>query len=56
MEEEYKRFIEITKKGWVKGVNNMTNSLGLTFEGLLGKNPDSMYFVDYFEIEIMICK
>ena len=47
-----KKFIEISKKGWIKGVNNSTNSVGLTFEKLLDKNPDSMYLPDYDGIEI----
>ena len=47
-----KKFIEISKKRWIKGINNSTNSVGLTFESLLNKNPDSMYFPDYYGIEI----
>lgn len=47
-----KKFIEISEKRWVKGINNTTNSVGLTFESLLNKNPDSMYFPDYNGIEI----
>ena len=47
-----KKFIEISEKRWVKGINNTTNSVGLTFESLLNKNPDSVYFPDYYGIEI----
>lgn len=47
-----KKFIEISKKRWIKGVNNTTNSVGLTFESLLNKESDSMYFPDYGSIEI----
>ena len=56
LEQDYnkliKKFIEISRKGWVKGLNNTTNSVGLTFESLIGKNPDSMFFPDYYGIEI----
>ena len=37
---------------WIKGINNSTNSVGLTFESLINKIPDSMYFPDYYGIEI----
>lgn len=47
-----KKFIEISQKRWIKGVNNTTNSVGLTFESLLNKEFDSMYFPDYGDIEI----
>ena len=47
-----KKFIEISDKKWIKGINNITNSVGLTFENQLNKNPDSMYFPDYYGIEI----
>lgn len=50
--ELIKKFKEIAEKRWIKGVNNSTNSVGLTFESLLSKNPDSMYFPDYHGIEI----
>lgn len=57
MEEEFKkiidRFIEISKNGYVLGINNNeTNSAGLTFERLLGKDPDSLFFPDYNGVEI----
>lgn len=54
-EQQYEiieKFKEIAEKRWIKGVNNTTNSVGLTFESLLSKNPDSMYFPDYHGIEI----
>ena len=47
-----KKFKEITKLKWVEGINNGTNSVGLTFETLLHKDIDSMYFPDYYGIEI----
>ena len=46
------KFKEIAKKKWIRGINNSTNSVGLTFESLLNKNPDSMYFPDYKGYEI----
>ena len=46
------KIIKISKKRWIKGVNNSTNSVGLTFESLIDKSPDSMYFPDYYGIEI----
>lgn len=46
----------INKKGYVKGINNnLLNSCGLTFEKLLNKKADSMFFPDYENIEIK-CK
>lgn len=42
----------ISKKQWIKGINNFTNSAGLTFESLLDKKADSLYFPDYQGIEI----
>lgn len=54
-EEQYiiiEKFKKIASKKWIKGINNSTNSVGLTFESLLGKNPDSFYFPDYKGIEI----
>lgn len=45
-------FKKISNKLWIKGINNFTNSAGLTFEKLLGKESDSMYFPDYNGIEI----
>lgn len=47
---EFKR---INKLGYIKGIhNNLMNSAGLTFESLLGKKADSIYFPDYKDIEI----
>ena len=45
-------FIKISERKWIKGINGSTNSVGLTFESLLNKRPDSMYFPDYYGIEI----
>lgn len=47
------KFQEINKKGYVQGINNnIYNSAGLTLEHLLGKKSDSMFFPDYFGIEV----
>jgi len=46
------KFKNISKKMWVKGINSNTNNVGLTFEALLNKKSDSMYFPDYQGIEI----
>ena len=42
-----KEFERISNKGWIKGINNNTNSVGLTFEKELGKTTDSLIFPDY---------
>ena len=56
MEDNYKQLLDefklISNKQWIKGINNYTNSAGLTFESLLNKKIDSMYFPDYRGIEI----
>ncbi len=47
------KFKKINKMRYVKGINNnLLNSCGLTFENLLGKKIDSMFFPDYKDIEI----
>ena len=50
--ELLKKFKSISKQGWIKGINNYTNSAGLTFESLLNKKSDSLFFPDYQGIEI----
>ena len=56
MDENHKNLLEkfktISKLKWIKGINNYTNSAGLTFESLLNKKSDSMFFPDYQGIEI----
>lgn len=42
----------ISQKKWIKSIVNNTSGVGLTFENLLGKLPDSMFFPDYYGIEI----
>ena len=46
------KFTKISRKRWIKGVNNSTNGVGLTFENQIGKQADNMYFPDYKGIEI----
>ena len=46
------KFKKIAEKRWIKGINNYTNGAGLTFESLLGKKEDSLFFPDYYGIEI----
>lgn len=45
-------FKKIASKRWIPGVNNNSNGVGLTFESLLNKQPDSMFFPDYYGIKI----
>lgn len=56
MDEETKMLIEkfkkISKKGWIKNNNNSWGSVGLTFEKLLNKKADSLFFPDYLGIEL----
>lgn len=55
-QELIQKFNEINEKGYIKGINNnLFNSCGLTFEKLLYKKADSMFFPDYKGIEIK-CK
>lgn len=56
MNENYKNLLKkfklISKAQWIKGINNFSNSCGLTFESLLNKKSDNMFFPDYQGIEI----
>lgn len=56
MKEETKKFIEkfkkISNKGWIEGKSKSLGNIGLTFEHELGKKADSMFFPDYYGIEI----
>lgn len=52
IEELIDKFKEIAKQRWIPSVNNYSNGVGLTFEKLINKNPDSMFFPDYYGIEI----
>jgi hypothetical protein len=45
-------FKKIARMKWVKGLNNNNNSIGLTFEQLIGKKVDHDFFPDYKGIEI----
>lgn len=49
------QFMRIAKSGWIEGINNSTNSIGLTFEKQLKKDSDSLFFPDFEGIEIK-CK
>ena len=55
LEDLIKEFKSISNKGYIKGINNNTNSIGLTFERELNKRADSMFWADYEGIEIK-CK
>ncbi len=56
METEVKNLINqfkiISKKDWIKNENKSWGGVGLTFEKLLNKKADSMFFPDYLGIEI----
>lgn len=45
-------FEEISSLGWIAACSNNFSSLGLTFEKKLGKDPDALYFPDYYGTEI----
>lgn len=47
-----KKFKEISDQKWIPGINRTTNSIGLTFEKMLDKKADSMFFPNYYGIEI----
>lgn len=42
----------IANKKWIKSVSKSFGSIGLTFEKELDKNPDALYFPDYYGTEI----
>ena len=46
------KFHEIYKRGWIKSNSNDFNSVGNTFEELLGKKMDEFSYPDYDGIEI----
>ena len=47
--EEFKR---ISNKGWIKSSSNSYGAVGNVFEKELGKQADTLYFPDYYGIEI----
>ena len=53
--EEIRKFIEkfksITELKYIKGINNSTNAIGLTFEKILGKEADSAFFQIIMELK-----
>lgn len=56
MTEEIKKLIDnfkiISNKKWIKSVSKSFGSIGITFERELDKNPDALYFPDYYGTEI----
>lgn len=46
------KFKHVSRKNWIKGISNTNNSGGITFEKMIGKESDSMYFPDYEDVEI----
>ena len=55
MDNLLKKFKKIASKGYIPGISNYPNSIGLTFEKELGKDADSLFFADFEGIEIK-CK
>ena len=51
-DELVKQFNIISNLRWIRGINNFTNSAGLTFEKLLDKKADSLFLPDFQGIEI----
>lgn len=51
-EKLIEEFKIISNKGWIPSISKSFGSIGLTFEKQLGKKPDSLYFPDYYDIEI----
>lgn len=47
-----KKFQQIEGKGWIRSISKSFGGIGLTFENELGKKADSLYFPDYFGIEL----
>lgn len=56
MNKELKKLIEqfkiISEKGFIESTSKSFGSVGLTFEKQLNKNADSMFFPDYYGIEL----
>lgn len=50
-----RKFKKMANKGYIQGISQNTNSIGLTFERELGKPADSMFWADFEGIEIK-CK
>lgn len=47
-----RKFFVISKKRWIRGVNDDFSGVGLTFEKELGKSVDDNIFPDFRNIEI----
>lgn len=56
MTDEVKKLIDdfkiIANKKWIKSISKSFGSICITFEKELGKNPDALYFPDYYGTEI----
>lgn len=56
MNEEIKllinNFKRVSEKGYIKSISKSFGSIGLTFEKELNKKTDSLYFPDYYGIEL----
>lgn len=48
----YEKFLEIKKIGWIKNKTKGNNSIGVTFEQLLGLSQNELEIPDYMGIEI----
>lgn len=46
------KFKTIANKKWIKGINNSTGSVGMTFEKEIGKKPDKDYVPDFYGYEL----
>jgi len=51
MKKLINEFIKVSRKRWIKGINNSTDGVGLTFKKEIVKPVDSMFFPDYRGIE-----
>ena len=45
-------FIKMTKKEWIKSINNSSGNIGITFENELSNKENSSFLPDYHGIEI----
>lgn len=49
-----KEFLKISKKGYIKGINNNYSSIGRTFENELKLSENEFSVPDYYGIEIKL--
>lgn len=52
IKELIEQFKLISQRGFIESTNKSFGSVGLTFEKQLNKNADSMFFPDYYGIEL----